>query len=90
MARFFGACAAVLAVAAFYYYTQNKQARQALAVYQGNNQILINQLGKAYNDKLAVEKRHTELEQAAKGCSLGFDWGFDISTSPVILRLQSR
>lgn len=90
MAKILGFCAAVFAVAALYYYVQNEQARRSLAVYYGNNQVLINQVRKVYHDKLAVERRQEELEQAAKECSLGFDWGFDIGGSPVILRLQAR
>lgn len=90
MAKIFGFCAAVFAIAAFYYYVQNEQAQRTLAVYYGNNQVLINQVRKVYNDKLAVERRHEKLEQAAKKCSLGFNWGFNIRYSPVILRLQAR
>lgn len=93
MNKLFGISVLLLCVAivmAGYYRNDAKQARESLSVYRGNNEVLLGRLKKTYADKVETDKRNAELEQAATECSLGFDWSFNISRSPVIVRLQAR
>ncbi len=78
---------AVMALA-LYYHAEAERARELGAVYQGNNQVLINKIRKVYDDKVALDKRNAELEQAAAE-DKAFDWHYNIAHSPVIKRLQA-
>ncbi len=93
MNKLFGISILLLCVAvaaAWYYREDSRQVRASLALYRGNNEVLLGRLKKNYADKMEADKRREELEKAVKEDKSGFDWGYDISHSPVILRLQSR
>lgn len=81
----------IIALCAVWYYRADAiEARKSLAVYQGNNEVLIRRLKKTYADKLETDKRNEELEKAAEEDKSDFDWHYDISRNPVIMRLQAR
>lgn len=80
LAIFFGLCA-------FYYKKQAEEQEQAKNVYMGNNELLLNKIRKVYDDKVATDLRIKELEKRANE-DLAFDWGVDISNSPVIRELK--
>ena len=93
MNKLFGISVLLLCVAvvvAGYYREDAKQARESLSVYRGNNEVLLGRLKKTYADKVETDKRNSELEKAAAEDKTSFDWGYDISNSLVIKRLQAR
>lgn len=81
-------CVAI-AVAA-YYREDSLQVRENLAVYRGNNEVLLRRLKQSYEDKMETDKRNAELEKAATEDKTDFNWYYDISRSPVIKQLQAR
>lgn len=71
-------------------YWQKKKAEDVEKqkdLYKQNNYVLINRIKKVYDDKVATDLRIKELEERAKE-DLAFDWGVDISDSPVIKELK--
>lgn len=79
--------AVFLGCTAYYYRNIAKEQEQLKEVYRGNNALLLGRLKKVYDDKMATDLRIKELEERAKE-DLAFDWGVDISNSPVILELK--
>ena len=80
----------LLCAAVWYYREDGIEARRSMAVYRGNNEVLLERLKKSYADKMETDKRNAELEKAAKEDKSGFDWYYDIGGSPVVKRLQAR
>lgn len=72
---------------AYYYKNQSEEQERLKNVYLGNNQVLLTRIKKVYDDKVATDLRIKELEERAKE-DLAFDWGADISNSPVIKELK--
>lgn len=64
--------------------------KNALASEKASNQQLTLTLEKRYNDIVALSRKNKELEASAKKDTSGFDWGFDLSNSPVIKQLQEQ
>jgi hypothetical protein len=79
--------AVFLGLVAYYYKNLAEEQERIKDVYMGNNTLLLGRLKKVYDDKLATDLRIQELEERAKE-DLAFDWGVDISNSPVILELK--
>lgn len=80
----------LVAVSAAFYYKKNEElARESGALYKQNSEILYSKLKEAYENNVKIEKTRRALERAVHEDKTGFDWGADISHSPVILRLQS-
>lgn len=80
VAVFFGLCA-------FYYKKVAEEQERVKNVYMGNNELLLSKMRKVYDDKVATDLRIKELEERANE-DLAFDWGVDISNSPVIRELK--
>lgn len=72
---------------AYFYKKQAEEQERLKDVYCANNQVLITRIKKVYDDKVATDLRIKELEERAKE-DLAFDWGVDISNSPVIKELK--
>lgn len=88
MAIFLG-CSVVFGFLAYYYHARATSYCELWKKSQANNDFLIKQRKKDYEDTLAISERNKELEkEAAKDKS--FDWGFYIGDSPVIKRLQAN
>lgn len=79
----------ILGGTAVYFKAEAERERVVLAMYRGNNQVLLQRLKKVYADKMELDRKNAELEQAAAADKTGFDWGFDISNSAVIKRLRA-
>lgn len=76
--------------AAVYWREEAKQARGTLAVYQGNNEVLLRRLKKSYADKVEADKRLRAIEEAAAAAKNqgGFDWDMPLPADGVALRLR--
>lgn len=66
---------------------KNDLKKENIQLKQENKSYKI-QLEKVYNDKMELNIKYKELEQAAKS-DKNFDWNSDISNSDVIKRLQN-
>ncbi|MBO5038603.1 MAG: hypothetical protein J6C85_04020 [Alphaproteobacteria bacterium] len=82
-------CVLMAVSAAVYYKKSEEMARESSALYKQNNEILYSKLREAYENNVKIEKTRKALERAAREDKTAFDWGADISHSPVILRLQA-
>lgn len=56
---------------------------------QANNQILIDKIKRAYNDKLELSRKTKELEALAER-DVSFDWNADISDTDVVVWLRQN
>lgn len=56
---------------------------------QANNQLLIDKMKRAYNDKMELSRKTKELEVLAKR-DVSFDWNTDISTTDVVSWLREN
>lgn len=88
MAIFLG-CSVVFGLLAYYYHARATSYCELWKKSQANNDFLIKQRKKDYEDTLAISERNKELEKAAAK-DKAFDWGFYIGDSPVIKRLQAN
>ncbi len=88
MAIFLG-CSVVFGFLAYYYHARATSYCEMWKKSQANNDFLIKQRKKDYEDTMAISERNKELEKAAAK-DKAFDWGFYIGDSPVIKRLQAN
>jgi len=79
----------VCGILAYYYYKRADSYCELWKNSEANNNILIKQRRKDYEDTLAISERNKELEESAKMDKSSFDWNYPIADSPVILRLQA-
>lgn len=86
----FLALSVVCGALAYYYHTKANSYCELWKNSQANTDFLIEQRRKDYENTLAISERNRQLEEAAKMDKSSFDWNYDISHSPVILRLQSN
>ncbi len=87
MNKLFGISVLLLCVTvmvAWYYREDSRQARESLAVYQGNNEVLLRRLKKSYADKVEADRRREELEKLADEAS-AFDWRVVIPADDAVL-----
>ena len=75
--------------AAFYFQKSAKTAQKNSGIYRHNCEILYSKLKEAYETNVQLDKTKKALEMAARKDKTAFDWGADISHSPVILQLQA-
>jgi len=75
---------------AYYYHDRANSYCELWKNSQANNEYLIKQRREDNEKTLAISERNRELEKATKMDKSSFDWNYDISHSPVILRLQSN
>ena len=68
-------------------FKKNDLKKENIQLKQENKSYKI-QLEKVYNDKMELNIKYKELEQAAKS-DKNFDWNSDISNSDFIKRLQN-
>ena len=83
----------IIGLLAFWGYYNQRRAESYCELWkneQANNDYLIKQRKKDHEDTLAVSQRNKELEEAHKLDKSTFDWNYDISNSPVILRLRKN
>ena len=74
---------------AYFFYKETIYHKNRYAVSHANNQLLFQKIDEVYNDKLETDKRIKELQEEAKK-DKAFNWNTDISSSPVIKRLQAN
>lgn len=63
-----------------------KDAKNTL---QANNELLIKNIRRSYNDKMEISRKYEELEKMAKSDSY-FDWNHDISHTDVVKFLHEN
>lgn len=56
---------------------------------QANNQLLIDKMKRAYNDKMELSRKTKELEALAER-DVSFDWNADISRSDIVSWLREN
>lgn len=86
----FLACSVVFGFLAYYYNQRASSYCELWKNSQANNDYLIKQREKDYENTLAISERNKELEEEVQNDKSTFDWNFPIAGSPVILRLQSK
>lgn len=86
----FLALSVVCGILAYYYHTKANSYCELWKSTQANNEFLINQRRKDYENTLAISEQNRQLEEAAKVDKSTFDWNYDISHTNVILQLQKR
>lgn len=74
---------------AYYYHNRADSYCELWKSSKANIDFLIKQRRKDNEATLAIYRRNQELEQEAK-MDKSFDWNADISSSPVIKRLQAN
>lgn len=74
----------------YYYYEQSEHYCELWKNANANNIYLIKQRKKDYGKTIQIAERNRELEAEAKNDKSSFDWNYDISNSPVILRLREN
>lgn len=77
-----------LVLAIYLLYQDNLYQKNKYVVSNANNQLLIKKIREVYNDKVETDKRIKELQEEAKKDKT-FNWNIDISSSPVIRKLQA-
>lgn len=73
---------------AYYYHDRASSYCELWKNSEANNDYLIKQRRKDYENTLQISERNKELEEEARKDN--FDWMADISNSAVIKRLQSK
>ena len=86
----FLALSAILGFLAYYYHERADSYCELWKNSEANNYILVKQRKKDYEDTLAISERNKQLEESVKMDKSVFDWHYDISNSPVILRLREN
>lgn len=85
----FLALSAILGFLAYYYHNRADSYCELWKNSKANTDFLIEQRRKDNEATLAIYRRNQELEQEAK-MDKSFDWNADISSSPVVKRLQAN
>lgn len=86
----FLALSVVCGALAYYYHTKANSYCELWKNSQANTDFLINKRREDNEKALEISEHVRQLEEAAKMDKSSFDWSYDISHSPVILRLQSN
>lgn len=83
--------AAVVAFGVFVINLQRNEInslRAEKSVLIGNNNLLVNQLRKTYDDNEKLATSNKKLQQAIKTDQSGFDWHYDLASNPVLLEFK--
>lgn len=83
--------AAVVAFGVFVINLQQNEInslRGEKSVLLGNNNLLVNQLRKTYDDNEKLATSNKKLQQAIKADQSGFDWHYDLTSNPVLLEFK--
>lgn len=80
----------VLGFGVYYYHNRANSYCELWKNSQANNDYLIKQRKKDYEDTLAISIKAKRLEEEAEKEKAYFDWSADISHSNVIKQLQSN
>jgi hypothetical protein len=75
---------------AYYYHDRASSYCELWKNSEANNDYLINERKKDHEKTIQIAERNRELEKEAENDKSTFDWNYNISNSPVILRLQSN
>jgi hypothetical protein len=86
----FLALSVVCGILAYYYHERANSYCELWKSTQANNEFLINQRRKDYENTIQISQRNRELEEEAKKDKSYFDWSADISNTAVIKRLQAN
>lgn len=78
-----------LSLGIVYYKNISDDYKKTNIIYNANNKLLMTKIKEVYDDKLETDKRIKELQEEAKKDKT-FNWNIDISSSPVIKRLQAN
>ena len=58
------------------------------SVLMANNNLLIDNLRRSYNDKMEIARTNEQLKNAIRNDKSGFDWHYDLSSNPVLLEFK--
>lgn len=86
----FLACSVVFGFLAYYYHQRADSYCELWKNEQANNDYLVTERKKDHEKTIQIAERNRELEKEAENDKSTFDWNYNISNSPVILRLQSN
>lgn len=86
----FLALIAILGFGVYYYREESKHYCEMYNNVLANNNFLIKQRREDNEKTIQIAERNRELEEETKKDKSTFDWNYDISHSPVILRLQAN
>jgi len=75
---------------AVYNFKEAADQRRQKEVYRQNNEVLITNIRRIYDEKEKLVKENENLSQAAEEDKAVFDWHADISRSAVIKRLREQ
>lgn len=90
IALIFLGCSVVFGALAYYYHARAESYCEMWKKSKANNDFLVNQRRKDYEDTLAISKRNKELEEEAIKDKSYFDWNARIDNTAVIKRLQAN
>lgn len=90
VALIFLGCSVVFGALAYYYHARAESYCEMWKKSKANNDFLVNQRRKDYEDTLAISKRNKELEEEAIKDKSYFNWMADISRSGVIVKLKQK
>lgn len=65
-----------------------KSLRSDNSVLMGNNNLLVTQLRKTYNDNEKLATSNKKLQQSIKADKSGFDWRYNLTSNPVLLEFK--
>lgn len=77
-----------LACGAYWLKNELQDAKESLAQYRANNEVLIGRLKKEHENTVEVSREKEQLEQAVNNDASGFDWTFNIANTAPIVRLK--
>lgn len=83
--------AVVVIVGAFVINIQRKEINSLKgekSVLMANNNLLVNQLRKTYDDNEKLATSNKKLQQAIKADQSGFNWNYDLTSNPVLLEFK--
>lgn len=84
-------CLLLVALTLLQYYRINaKQVTEKAINYQRNNELLLKQIRRVYEDKIKLQQQNAELEKAAKADERQFDWFYNIEHTAVIKQLRGH
>ena len=86
----FLALSVVFGFLAYYYHERASSYCELWKNSEANNDYLVKERKKDHEKTIQIAERNRELEKEAENDKSTFDWNYNISNSPVILRLQSN
>ena len=83
--------AIIIAVGVFVINIQQKEIKSLRSEKNtliANNNLLLDNLRRSYNDKMEIARTNEQLKNAIRNDKSGFDWHYDLSSNPVLLEFK--